>query len=159
MVTLDYRLSPLWHSIAAPAVKFAALTEFELEGEVFFGEAIILINGHDLSWHVDLPLIDFARNLFMAVTELSPLEPEAHVRTLDYNERIYLFLDERSVIIRPTYSAEEATCALPELTAAAAAFGLRVHGDFVSAYPESKQSGILKEWYPLMDMKRIAKTA
>jgi hypothetical protein len=154
MIRLDYSISPVWYTVAAPDVDFASLTEFELSGEAYFGEAIIVASGVDLSWHVDLPMLDFARSLFLRALELSPLEPEHYVSTLDYNERLYLtLLREREVCLSPSYSSAEAVCCLDELIGAAASFGLKVYTDFVSTYREARRSGILDEWYPHSAMK------
>jgi hypothetical protein len=49
MIQLDYRPSSTWYSVAAPKIDFANLTEFGLEGEAFDGEAIIVVDGVDLS--------------------------------------------------------------------------------------------------------------
>jgi hypothetical protein len=124
VIRLDYRISPLWYNVAVPTVDFESLTQFELSGEVFFGEALIVVNAVDLSWHGDLPMLDFARSLFLRSVELSPLEPDGYVSTLDYNERLYLtLLREREVSLSPDYSSAEAAFDLDELIAAAASFG------------------------------------
>lgn len=157
MIRLEYSLSSLWCNVAALTVDFGSLTKFELSGEVFFGEALIVVNAVDLSWHLDLPMLDFARSLFLRSVELSPLEPEAYVSTLDYNERLYLTLfREREVLLSPDYSCAEAICDLGELIAAAASFGLGVYTDFTTAYPEARRSGVLDEWYPISAMRRIS---
>lgn len=105
--------------------------------------------------NVDLPLLDFARSLFTALVELSPLEPEATVRTADYDEWIDLFLGDNSeVLVSPSYTAEVGTCELRRLIGEVACFGVRIYDDFVSSYPEVKKSAALDEWYPLHAMKR-----
>jgi hypothetical protein len=154
MIRLEYRLSSNWDTVVAATVDFGNLTEFDLRFEVFFGDAIIMVDNIDLSWHADLPMLDFARNLFSRSLELSPLEPEGFISTVDYNDRLYLILlREREVCLSPSYASAEAICDLDELIDAAASFGLRVYTDFVSAYPEARRSGVLDEWYPIAAMQ------
>jgi hypothetical protein len=50
MIRLDFRVSPTWYSVTEPKIDLASLTGFELPGEVFDGDAIIVVNGVDLSW-------------------------------------------------------------------------------------------------------------
>lgn len=154
VIRLDYSISPVWYAVTAPRIDFASLTEFELNGDVFYGKAIIVVDDIGLSWRVDLPMLDFARSLFMSSIELSPLEPDDYVRTVDYNQRLHLtLLREREVLLSPSYSSAEAVCDLDELIGSAASFGLRVYTDFISAYPEARRSGILDEWYPVAAMQ------
>jgi hypothetical protein len=157
VIVLDYRVSKLWYEVAAPKLALTALDKFQLETEVLLGEAVIIIDGHDHSWHVDLPLLDFARSLFIALVELSPLEPEARVRTADYEEWIDLLLGVNGeVLVSPIYTADAATCDLWRLIEKTACFGVRMYDDFVSAHPEVKKSVALDDWYPLCSMKRLA---
>ena len=156
MVHLDFKIADAWFDIAAPSIDFPNLTELELRGEVFFGEAIMIVNGADLSWHVDLPMLDFARQLFKASIELSPLEPQTYIDTLDYGDRLFLYLNETDVIWQPSYSASEGICGIGELVRASAVFGVRVFDDFVNVYPEAEASVLLRRWYPINEMKRTS---
>jgi hypothetical protein len=154
---LDYHLRPLRQSWGAQKVDFSHLTDLELSGEVFLGEVLICVDDVDLSWHADLPLLDFAKRLYAAACELSPLQDEAYVATLDYSDRIWLMLQETSVILSATYTSAVARCSLSELKVEAARFGLRVFEHFVSLYPAARLSDLLEEWYPRDEMERTVR--
>ena len=118
------------------------------------GDLIWIINGTDLSWRDQIPMLDFARSLFLAAVALSPANSEERFILPELFPWIMLVLDKGDIV---TVSRQDepvtGTCSRIELVAAAAAFGVKVYDLFTEAYPSVRANRFFSSWYPLSEMK------
>ena len=76
MIVLDYLAHKNWDR-AYTDREVKNLTEADFGREVMPGSLVWIIDSIDMSWHDEVPMIDFAAALFYATDALSSANPEA----------------------------------------------------------------------------------
>lgn len=155
MILLDYKL--ISRSVGPVTVKEAqSLSIAELATEIFESKLIFVINDVDLSWDDDVPMVDFARSLFIVSTLLSEKSPVEEFLSPGLEPYWTLRLRGPDVEVSREGLAGHGICPLGELVRESASFGVRVYDDFLSAYPLAAKSRLLSSWYPYREMKRLS---
>lgn len=156
MILLDYTANRGWDKTFTSA-QLEQATESDFVNDAFLANLVWIVNGVDLSWPDDIPMLQFAKDLFSAVCALSPDDPHQEFIVFDLVPVVRLDLAEGSdVSIRRSDPGVVATARLSELIRASARFGLRVYDDFLAAYPSASNNEVLKHWYPYAAMVEAA---
>ena len=152
-IALDFRPRQNWDRMFSEA-EAANLTDFELSMEALPADLIFIVDGTDISWFAEIPMLDFAASLFVAAHTLSSTDTRERFISPDLAPWWTLeFINGDSVRISRQGLQAQAFCELAELRIASARFGIRVYETFVKAYPSALTSNTLREWYPLDSMK------
>lgn len=155
-VVLDCALHAGWERRYTEA-EIDRLTDADLGIEVMLGDLIWIVNGTNLSWSDQIPMLDFARSLFLAANSLSSTNPEESFLLPELFPWTALVLNNHDDV---TVSREDstiiATCSRKELVAASATFGVKVYTMFTEAYPSARASGFFSSWYPLSEMQALS---
>lgn len=133
----------------------AALLESDFQLYAFPCKLVFIVDDVDLSWLAKIPIIDYARSLFVATRSLSAAKPEARFISPDLEPWNILTLnDDDSVTIRRQGIMRSASVSREQLVRSAACMGIRAYNSFVAAYPAVDVTGNLLSWYPLLAMER-----
>jgi hypothetical protein len=152
-VVLDCALHAGWER-RYTETEIGRLSDADLGIEAMPGDLIGIVNGTDLSWRDQIPMLDFARSLFLAAVALSPTNLKERFILPELFPWLMLVLDKGDIV---TASREDepvtATCSRMELVTAAAAFGVKVYNLFSEVYPSVRTNGFFSSWYPLSEMR------
>lgn len=152
-IALDFRPRGRWDRMFTDA-EVAKLTDIDLSLEALPADLIFVVNGTDLSWFEEIPMLEFAAKLFAAVEALSAVNRLERFISTDLVPWWTVELqDDELVRISRQYLEGAARCELAELRVATARFGIRVYDTFVRAYPTVVNNSEFREWYPLDSMK------
>ncbi len=152
-IALDFRPRSGWNRRFTDA-EVARLTDMELSLEALPADLIFEVNGTDMSWFDEIPMLDFAAKLFAAVESLSSANRLEQFISTDLVPWWTVELqDDELVRISRQYLERVARCQLPKLRLATARFGIQVYDTFVRAYPNAVNNSEFREWYPLENMK------
>lgn len=152
-IALDFRPRTGWNRTFTDA-EVASLTDLELSLKALPADLICVVNGTDISWFDEIPMLDFAAKLFAAVEALSASNRLEQFISTDLVPWWTVELqDDELVRISRQYLERVARCKVAELRLATARFGIRVYDTFVGTYPNVVDNGEFRDWYPLKRMK------
>ena len=157
MIHIDYSLIHALGYIAPDEV--SSIVEGDIATELFQCYLVFDANGIDLSWRVSIPMVDFARSMFISVRSLSDTDPEALFGSVEYSTRWRFRLSQALVLINRDDLPVVAACGRSELQKATAEFGVRVYDALLSALPAARENAFLSLWYPYDEMKRCMRRA
>lgn len=131
------------------------IVEGEIATELFPCRLRFEVNRTDLSWDACIPMVDFARSMFLAAKRLGPDNPETLFGSVEYVTRwSFTLAGARVSISRDDLAGRRAECGLEELVRATADFGVRVYDALLEALPAIQENRFLARWYPYDEMKR-----
>jgi hypothetical protein len=147
MIILDFRVVDVLGSI--PRSGLRDMTEASIATDLFQAYLVFKINDADLSWNKCIPMVDFARTLFVAASSLSAEEPEHQFISVELEPwwTFHLNANDRVTVSRDGCPFN-GDCDRDELVRATAAYGVRVFDSLVSALPDVRDSPFLSHWYP-----------
>jgi hypothetical protein len=151
MIRLDFRLIDPLGYITAEEVPY--IKEADIATELFQSYLSFDVNGTDLSWNACIPMVDFARTMFRAVTSLTIENSEAFFSSAEYPTRWAFRLSASRVAIARDDLPTRGDCDKTELVDAIARFGVRVYDALIEAVPAARQNRFLSAWYPYEAMK------
>jgi hypothetical protein len=137
---------------------FEDLTFAQLALEVFAADLTFIINDIDMSWKAEIPMLHFARAMFVAAMELVPEKPVITFISPDLVPVTTFALEDHSIVsVRRQGVDWNARCERAELIESTAEFGVRVFTDFIGNKPGASKSEFLRAWYPLNEMRLQSK--
>jgi hypothetical protein len=152
MILLDYRVSDSW-SKQAQDQGTASVSRFDLNTSFFPGDQIFLIDGNDFSFvGFDLPLLESARVLALAVMELERGATKEDCHPLDVDNHIKFVRRGRTIFVSATMSGDSAQCELTALWDAVRGYAERLLRDVLARFPLLRASKELFEWYPVRSL-------
>ena len=129
------------------------ISEYQLSVEALPSDLICRINGVDLSWRDEIPMLDYSRSLFLALTALSPENPIEQFVSPELIPWTYVRLGGGDLVTVSRQGVEaSATCPRRALISASALLGIKSYELFSSRYPAIKSNAIFKDWFPLAEM-------
>src|ERR1700738_2894159 len=113
-ISLDFRPRSRWDRMFTDA-EVARLTDFELSMQALPADLIFVVNGTDMSWFEEIPMLDFAARLFAAVDALSPTNRVEQFISIELAPLWTLELQDADLVrISRQYLQSAALCELGE---------------------------------------------
>lgn len=156
MITLDFCLIDALGFLELERVPF--LTANRIATDLFQCHLTFKANSVDLSWRAPIPMIDFARSMFTAACTLSfPDHTTIPFISVELEPWWTFRLQGSRVFISRDDLTDRAECGQAELIRATGDFGVRVYDACLEALPAARENAFLSSWYPVDEMKRVAK--
>lgn len=154
MIVLDFSVLDPIGAISREDLPLVTVGAIALE--LFQCSLTFVVNGVDLSWDEEIPMVDFARSLFFAASSLGEVKRSAEFISVDLLPWWRLELVNDQVQISREDLDRVGECERANLVAAAADFGVRVYDAALRAVPELRGNAMLSTWYPYEEMRRSA---
>lgn len=155
MIVLDFSLIDALGFLKPDQVPF--LDEGQIATDLFECDLTFKVNSVDLSWRAPIPMIDFARSMFIAACTLSaPDHTMKGFISVELQPWWRFRLHGSRVSISRDDLPDRAECEQAELIRATGDFGARVYDACLKALPAAANNTFLLNWYPVAEMRRAA---